>query len=210
MYIEVNQVLKEEMIMTISNASDRSPLGKHALWTNSLGQKVLTGCLDTSTSVAKAALQHSDAGMISSVGRCQCGGVKALKWKCDSVGEPSYFWGCSRYRVNERFDHDKAISFRSANLEVILGSPQYLLKLSDGDLSRLIKFIEDEEKNVKDGGSNAVDLERMKRVYGGVPDGSASEIEYIHSFAERANTIMEQRQSIFKTPPENLVPQDMD
>ena len=30
-YIEENQVLKEEMAMTISNASDRSPLGKHAL-----------------------------------------------------------------------------------------------------------------------------------------------------------------------------------
>ena len=199
MYMEVNQVLKEEMIMTISNASDRSPLGKHALWTNSLCQKVLNGCLDTSTSVAKAALQHSDAGMSSSVGRCQCGGVKVLKWKCDSVGEPSYFWGCSRYRVNERFDHDKAISFRSANLDMLLGSTQYVLKLSDGDLSCLIKFID-----------NAVDLERMKRVYGGVPDSSASEVEYIHSFAERANTIMEQRRSISKTVSETLVSEDMD
>ena len=171
---------------------------------------MLSGCLDTSTSVAKAALQHSDAGMSSSVGRCQCGGVKALKWKCDSVGEPSYFWGSSRYRVNERFDHDKAISFRSANLDMLLGSTQYLLKLSDGDLSRLIKFIEDDEKNVKDGGSNAVDLVRMKRVYGGVPDSSASEVEYIHSFAERANTIMEQRRSISKTVSETLVSEDMD
>jgi hypothetical protein len=37
--------------------------------------------------------------------------------------------------MNERYEHDKAISFRSANLELILGSPQYFLRLSDGDLS---------------------------------------------------------------------------
>jgi hypothetical protein len=36
-YIKVNQVLKEEMTMAISNASVRSPLGKHALWTNTEG-----------------------------------------------------------------------------------------------------------------------------------------------------------------------------
>ena len=211
-YIEVNEVLKEEMTMTISNASDRSPLGKHALWSNNLHKKVLTRSFDTSTCVAKAALQHSDTGVSSSVGRCQCGGVKALKWKCDNVGEPSFFWGCARYRMNERFEHDKAISFRSANLELIVGSPQYSLKLSDGDLSRLIKFIENDEKNVKDGGSGTVDLERIRRVYGGVPDGNTSEtlVEYIHSFAERANVIMEQRQSTSNARSENAVLQDTD
>ena len=47
---------------------------------------------------------------------------------------------------HEWFEHNKAISFRSANLELIVGSLQYSLKLSDGDLSRL-KFIEDDEKN---------------------------------------------------------------
>ena len=88
---------------------------------------------------------------------------------------------------------------------MILGCTQYLLKLSDGDLSRLIKFIEVGERNLKDGGSSAVDLDRIRRVYGGVPDGSTSETEYIHSFAERANTILEQRQSTSKAPSENTV-----
>ena len=57
----------------------------------------------------------------------------------------------------------------------------YLLKLSDGDLYRLTKFIED-EKDVKDGESTAVDLEMIR--FFGVPDGSISEVEYIHSFVE--------------------------
>jgi hypothetical protein len=61
---------------------------------------------------------------------------------------------------------------------------------------------------VKEGGSGAVDLEKMKRVYGGGPDSNTSEVEYIHSFAERANTILKQRQSKSNAASESAVAQD--
>ena len=61
-------------------------------------------------------------------------------WRCASFkvyleGRKRYYtfllWGCSRYRANERFQHDRAIAFHSATLSSILDNPQYITKMSE-------------------------------------------------------------------------------
>ena len=50
---------------------------------------------------------------------------------------PSFFWGCARYRAHERYNHDRAVSFRSASIDGELHNVQHLSKISDSDLRQL-------------------------------------------------------------------------
>lgn len=94
-FIEVTQIMKELDIM-LGNSSTSSQPGKLSLWTNNLQRKVMTGSANVLISVEKSALQHtSEADDNSDVGRCQCGGLKLLKFtiRCGRNSEPSFFLG---------------------------------------------------------------------------------------------------------------------
>ena len=57
-YIEVNEIVKEELVIAMNNGNNDSALRKLCEWTNDLPQKVLCSSSQTFSSVAKAALQH--------------------------------------------------------------------------------------------------------------------------------------------------------
>ena len=143
-YVEVGQILKEELNMSMANSSNSTYLGKANMWTNNLPTKVLSSACDVFGSIAKSSLQHTkDVHVRDSVGRCQCGGVKVLKyvWKPGDDAVPSFFWGCARCRAHERYQHDRAVSFRSASIDGVLGNIQHLSKISDSDLRQLERLL---------------------------------------------------------------------
>ena len=199
-YIEVAKVMKEEVIMSVVNCSSSSSLGKLNIWTNELPSKVLRSASDVFISVATSSLQHTkDLDVRNCTGRCQCGGVRVLKfvWKpgCDSM--PSFFWGCVRYRANERYQHDRAISFRSATVDGVLSKAQYLCKISDTDLRVLEQLLVDQVKYYKEGEPITEDmLSRITKIYGGTPDTQTNEgvAEYINSFVLQVTTELKRRQ----------------
>ena len=140
-YIEVNEIVKEELMVALNNGGSDSYLGKLREWTDNLPNKVLSASSDTFSSIAKAALHHSsDVIANKGSGRCQCGGVKVLKvnWKSRNDSLPSFFWGCTHYRAIEKFQHDRAVPFCSATVSSIL--------VSDGDLQHLLHSLEEDEK----------------------------------------------------------------
>lgn len=168
-YIEVAKVIKEEVVMSVVNCSSSSSLGKLNVRTNELTSKVLRSASDVFVSVATSSLQHTkDLNVGNSTGHCQCGGVRVLKfvWKpgCDSM--PFFCGGCIQYRANERYQHDRAISFRSATVDGELSKAQYL-KISDTDLRVLEQLLLDQVKYCKEGGPIWEDmLSRITKMYG--------------------------------------------
>ena len=96
-YLEINETVKEELMVALNNGGSGSDLGKRREWTNNLPSKA-------SSSIAKASLHHSsDVIANKGSGHCQCGGVKILKFHCKSRNNslPSVLWGCTHYRAIE-------------------------------------------------------------------------------------------------------------
>ena len=91
-FIEVNEIIKEELVIAMNNGSSESYPGMLAGWTNNLARKVFNASSETYTSIAKAALHHTVTNKGS--GYCQCGGVRVLKftWREGNDSVPS-FWG---------------------------------------------------------------------------------------------------------------------
>ena len=199
-YIEVAQIIKEELLMSITNSSSSSPLGKLNVWTNELPTKVLSSMSDVFTIVARSSLQHTkDLDVRNCTGRCQCGGVRVLKfvWKPGDDTVPSFFWGCARYRANERYQHDRAISFRSATVDGVLSKAHYLSKISDADLRVLERLLVDQMKFYKEGEPVTEDiLSKIAKIYGGTPDVHTNEglATYIDGFISVVSTEMKRRQ----------------
>lgn len=149
-YLEVNEIVKEEISSSISNCSQSSPLGRLNMWSNGLQRKLITSCCDTLSSVAKSAMQHSATQPDQHVGRCQCGGVKVLKVNWKNVSDlPSFFWGCGRYRQFERYQHDRAVSFRSATLKTITDNAHHMAKMTSKDLSENSDLLKDDVELVQ-------------------------------------------------------------
>ena len=194
-YMEVNQILKEELAIALNNGSHGSYLGKLKEWTNNLPSKVLSASSDTFTSIAKAAFHHSsDIIANKGSGRCQCGGVKVLKvnWKsgCDSL--PSFFGGCARYRSVEKFQHDRAVPFRSATVSSILSESQYVVKVADADLQHLLRLLEDEEKYHRESPISEEVSARFAKVYGRPSDGQPL-ADIIRSHVDQVSSIIKKR-----------------
>ena len=188
-YIEVGQILKEELSLSMANSSNSTYLGKANMWTNNLPTKVLSSACDVFSSIARSSLQHiRDADVRNSVGRCQCGGVKVLKfvWKPGDDTVPSFFWGCARYRAHERYQHDRAVSFRSASIDGVLGNIQHLSKISDSDLRQLERLLVDQVKVYRDGEVVITEevMSKVNKIFGGTPQADSNEgvAEYISGF----------------------------
>ena len=210
-FIEVNEIIKEELIIAMNNGSSESHLGMLAGWTNNLPRKVLNASSETYTSIAKAALHHTADNVTNKgSGRCQCGGVRALKftWREGNDSVPSFFWGCSRYRVTERFQHDRGIPYRNITLKSLLDTPQHMVKLPDSDLDHLLKLVIDDEKNQSERPDTEGINERLLKVYGGIPDENQPVSEYIHSFVDRLTSLVKKRQEKSHVYLEECVPHD--
>ena len=188
-YVEVGQILKEELSMSMANSSNSTGLGKANMWTNNLPTKVLSSACDVFSCIAKSSLQHTrDLDVRNSVGRCQCGGVKVLKfvWKPGDDTVSSFFWGCARYRAHERYNHDRAVSFRSASIDGVLHNVQHLSKISDSDLRQIERLLVDQVKVYRDGEVVIAEdvVSKVTKIYGGTPQVHSSEgvAEYIDGF----------------------------
>ena len=86
--VKCSEIIMEELIIAMNNGSSDSYLGMLAGWTIFLSS-------ETCTSIAKAALHHTADNVTNKgSGRCQCGGVKALKfiWREGNDSVP-FFWG---------------------------------------------------------------------------------------------------------------------
>lgn len=199
-YIEVGQILKEELSICMGNCSTSTYLGKANMWTNDLPKKVLSSTCDVFSCIAKSSLQHTkDVDMRNSVGRCQCGGVKVLKfvWKSGEDTVPSFFWGCTRYRAHERYQHDRAVSFRSASLHSVLSNNHYLSKISGTDLCQLERLLLDQMKLYREREVvSEDDISKVNRIYGGTPEVCTNEglAEYINGFISVVSTEIKGRE----------------
>lgn len=200
--IQVNDIVKEELCSSITNCSALSYLGKLSLWTNGLQKKLIASCSDTATCVAKSAMQHTTHLEAQSIGRCQCGGVKVLKvnWKCVS-DTPSFFWGCSRYRAFERYQHDRAVPFRSATIKSVVDNANHVSKVTTKELQHIKMMITDNDQLFKD-----CDSELSRKVLGCSAEESG-EVESISTKIddeikkrnERSTTIFPQSNDIEET-----------
>ena len=160
-YLEVNERVKEEITSSISNCGQSSPLGRLDMWSNGLQRKLITSCCDTLSSVAKSAMQHSATQPDQHVGRCQCGGVKVLKVNWKNVSDlPSFFLGCGRYRQFERYQHDRAVSFRSATLKTITDNAHHMTKMTSKDLMGVKSMLSENSDLLKD------DVELVQKLLG--------------------------------------------
>ena len=110
-FLDVQQVVHQEVLNSFEYASQDSPLGQVELWTNHLSSTVLRQALVLERRVSEAAFQMTSSFQEGS-GRCRCGGVKSLKfkWKQSPIDHPSFFWGCVKYTHNDRHLHDSAKS----------------------------------------------------------------------------------------------------
>ena len=145
-FIEVNEIVKEELCSTIGNSSGSCHLGKVNVWTNGLQKKVISMCSNTTSCIAKSAMHHILHVDTHSVGRCQCGGVKVLKVNWKGVTDiPSFFWGCGRYRPFERFHHDRAVPFRSGTVTSVIKNATYVTTKDLQNIKMMItdKFFKD-------------------------------------------------------------------
>ena len=180
-YLEVNEIVKEEVTSSISNCSPSTTLGKLNVWSNGLQRKLISSCCDTLSSVAKSAMQHSTQPD-QNIGRCQCGGVKVLKVNWKSVSDiPSFFWGCGRYRTFERYQHDRAVPFRSATLKTITDNVHHLVKITSKDLMNIKSMLCDNSEALKDNNS-----ELLQKLLGCTNDQDcSSQLESIMSVIDK-------------------------
>lgn len=180
-YLEVNEIIKEEVTSSISNCSQSTPLGRLNMWSNGLQRKLITSCCDTLSSIAKSAMQHSDTQPDQHIGRCQCGGVKVLKVNWKNVSDlPSFFWGCGRYRQFERYQHDRAVSFRSATLKTITDNANHLMKMTSKDLMSVKSMLSDNTDLFKD------DSELLQKLLGCSNDQDClSQLESVMAIIEK-------------------------
>ena len=139
-FMEVNDVIREEISSTLSGCGKESSLGKINAWTNELPSKVLVQSSKTFGEVAKAGLLHVCSDLVGADSRCRCGGTKVLKFKWEENEAPSFFWGCGRYRPNETYLHDRTKPLRSSLKEI---SSKYVAFMSEKDIRRLVSRIED-------------------------------------------------------------------
>ena len=105
--------LEEEITSSIYNCSQSSPM-----WSNGLQRKLITSCCDTLSSVAKSAMQHFYPAD-QHIGRCQC----EVNWSdlpsfLGDVGAIASFL--------KRYQHDGAVSFRSATLKTITDNAHHI------------------------------------------------------------------------------------
>ena len=146
----IYEILKEELCSTISNCDSSTYLGKMGVWTNSLHQKVIMQFTEMASCVAKASLQHVDhMELVGGIGRCQCGGVKVLRINWKNVSDkPSFFWGCGRYRVFEKYQHDRATPFRSATIQNVLENPNLVTKIPSKDLQHIMDTMDNNQQAI--------------------------------------------------------------
>ena len=85
-YLEVNEIVKEEITSSISNCSQSSPLERLNVWSNGLQRKLITSCCDTLSAVATSAMQHSTTQPDQHIGRCQCQSFKGEVEECVGFG----------------------------------------------------------------------------------------------------------------------------
>ena len=199
-YIQVNEIVKEELCSSIANCSGLSYLGKLRTWTNGLQNKLIAACSDTATCVAKSAMQHTTHLDAQSIGRCQCGGVKVLKvnWKCVS-DTPSFFWGCAHYRTFERYQHDRAVPFRSATIKSVVGSAN-VGKVTTKDLQHIKMMILDNDQFFKDNSEPAQKLLGCSQEESEEMESITAKIdEEIKKRNERSTTIFPQSNDIEET-----------
>ena len=82
----------------------------------------------------------------------------------------------------ERFYHDRARTFRSANVKLILESPSYYSRMVHKDIVNLAKML-DEEKNKHMG---EVDMERIAKIFG--PDIAQEQVQMLQNFFRPGST----------------------
>ena len=171
-FVEVSEVITEEVGISLTNVDSKSQMGKVAAWSNNLQSKVVHSNGVLWSEIGKAALQQTpliDASSCRGRGRCRCGSVKALKCSWHSGVHPSFFWGCKLYTKFDQVRHDKAVGLRGQSFEVVISSTQYSTHLLQSDLSRMEFHLDEAKKYYTNESSNTTDtreVEKAKQVFG--------------------------------------------
>ena len=116
-FVEVSDIMTEEVGMSLTNIHSKSGVGKIPAWSDNLQTKVAqVVCFGVkSEKQLYSKLQITSTGR--GCGRCRCGASKALKCSWHSGVHPSFFWGCKLYTRFDQVRHDKAIGLRGQSLE---------------------------------------------------------------------------------------------
>ena len=167
-YLQVQQVVQDELINTFQYASQDSPIGQQELWTNHIPKKVMQKALDLEKRVGEAAYLMTNSWK-EEKGRCRCGGLKVLKfkWKTHPLEHPSLFWGCVKYNRADPHQHDKA---KSCSGTVWDAMNQYCNRMIPSDLRQLhqkcsqvqVEWISRKDDDIPD-----TELELMTKFFGG-------------------------------------------
>ena len=192
-YLVVNSILREEIATSIESSDPNNALGKLEVWTNGLPSKLLAKCSHLFEDIAKAALCHTtEFKEFVGDSRCQCGGVKYLKCTWASMSVPSFFWGCVQYRVSERFAHDRARAFRSANVKLVLENSQYYSRMVHKDIAHISRMLDEEKKIHVDEVKN----DRISKLFGpsSSPEPDINVNEMLQKYIDIANTIAKERE----------------
>ena len=93
-FIEVSDVLTEDIGISFTNVDKKSIFGKELMWSNNLQAKVTHSCSQLMIKIGKSVLQQSpNSEATDGRGRCRCGATKLLKCSWHGGIHPSFFLG---------------------------------------------------------------------------------------------------------------------
>ena len=139
-YLEVGDIINEELAICTLNASPQTRLGKLSAWTNHLPRKLLSSSWQVQRSIAQASYQLSGI-WAPGEGRCKCGSSLKLcfSWRDSPIAHASFFWGCVSYPRADVHRHDKASPCRGYLRTVIA---EHYGRLGDAEMTALIQNIQ--------------------------------------------------------------------
>ena len=140
-YLEVQEIVHEEIVSAINGASVKSQVGQLKQWVGDLPISVCKSVFSIEQAVGHQAFQLSEYWE-EGQGRCRCSAVKVIRfgWKLSPIPYPSFFGGCSRYTPQDAYSHDKGIPIKKSCWNILDPDSETRGKsahISDKELDRL-------------------------------------------------------------------------
>jgi len=138
-FVEVSEIMTEEVGINLTNVDRNAELGKILAWSNNLQSKVVLSCGALWSDIGKSALQQTpDAEAAIGRGRCRCGSSKALRCSWHGGVNPSFFWGCRAYTRFDQARHDKAIGVRAQPFQTVITTPRFSQHLLESEMKVMV------------------------------------------------------------------------